>query len=385
LLVVQMKWCSRQFAWLVLFSVAISATDIGWAQEDTRRRTILPYGWEVDTAAEVILSSDIQLTHLIAGLADRQTLSQFNLRVARDGMGVDYEPVEFDLNGESTRLDEATLALQGSLRQAVTDRLTIMAAAGLYDGFRDYRSLWLAEYYRQQFAGLGDIPGFDTYQDPDPHGLSGAASLRWEYLPASGFLQIEAGYARDEIAPGYEIDFDGLHAGTRVLETRSVVVSVENVLSRRVRTQVQLRAADTTEREIRWSALGAFNLALSPIWRVRARIGGAIEEPEFRSLYGSLAVERDLSERVSVFVYGRAYQDTGEIEDALMFSAAAPGLRSWAAGIGLKGTGGRFGWRVSWAPYRTDYEETGLGTAFFSNLYRDRSWNIGEVSGLFRF
>lgn len=380
-----MKRCGRKSRWLLLLAVSVASAGVGPAQEDERRSTFLPYGWEVDTAGEVILSSDIQLSHLVAGLADRQTLSQFNLRLALDGMGVDYDPVDFDLNGESTRLNETTIAFQGSLRQGVTDRLTIVAAAGIYDGFRDYRSLWLAEYYRQQFAGLEDIPGFDTYQDPDPHGLSGSAGLRWEYLPASGFLQVEAGYARDEIAPGYEIDFDGLHAGTSVLQTRSVVVSVENVLSRRVRTQVQLRAADTTEREIRWSGLGALNLALSPVWRAKARIGGAIEEPEFRSLYGSLTVERDLSERISVFVYGRIYRDTGEIEDALMFSAAAPGLQSWAAGIGLTGTGERFGWRVSWAPYRTDYEETGLGTAFFSNLYRDRSWNIAEVSGLFRF
>jgi len=371
--------------WLYLLPVGVVCTVAGWAQDDEKRRSVLPYGWETDLAGEVILSSDIQLTHLVAGLADRQTASQFSLRLVRDAMSVDYEPVDFDLNGESTELDETTYALQGSLRQAVSNRLTIVAAAGLYDGFRDYRSLWLAEYYRQQFAGLGDIPGFDTYQDPDPNGLSGSGGLRWEYLPASGFLQVEVGYARDEIAPGYEIDFDGVHPGTRILKTKSIVVSSENVLSPRVRTQIQLRAADTTDRETRWSALGALNLALSPIWRARARVGGAIEEPKFRSLYGSLTVERDLSERVSVFVYGRYYQDTGEIEDALLFSAAAPGLRSWAAGIGLKGIGERFGWRVSWAPYRTDYEETGLGTAFFSNLYKARSWNIGEVSGVLRF
>jgi hypothetical protein len=330
-----MKSLARQGSWLLLLPVAVASMNVGWAQDDESVRPVLPYGWQVDVAGEVILSSDIELTHLVAGVADRETLSQFNLRIVRDGMDVDYEPVDFDLNGESTKLEESTYAFQGTLRQAVSDRLTVVAVAGVYDGFKDYRSLWLAEYYRQQFAGLEDIPGFDTYRDPDPHGLSGSVGLRWEYLPASGFLQVEAGYARDEIAPGYEIDFDGLHPGTRNLKTKSIVVSSENVLSPRVRTQVQLRAADTTERETRWSALGALNLALSPIWRARARVGGAIEEPEFRSLYGSLTIERDLSARVSVFVYGRYYQDTGEIEDALLFSAAAPGLRSAGVSHGL--------------------------------------------------
>lgn len=370
--------------------LALSFPTHGPGAEADRKEPWMPYGWEVDAIAEAVLASDIQLTHLAVGLADRQTESQFSARLVRDRMGVDYEPIEFDLKGESVRLDETTTAIQGSFRQALNPKLYGFVAGNVYDGFSDYRSLWLAEYYHQQFSDLTDIPGFDTYQDPDPHGLSVTAGLRWEYLPASGFLQLELGYARDEIAPGYEIDFDGLVSGPSLLITRSLMISAENVLSPRLRTAVQARVAETTDREPRFSIQGSANYAFSYTWRLRARLGGAVEDgveeaPQFNSLYGSLSVESDLSETWSVFAYARGYRDTGEIENALLFSAAAPGLQSWAAGIGIKGRHKFVNWRLAWSPYRTDYEETGLGTVFFSNLYRDRTWNILELSGVFTF
>ena len=206
-----------------------------------------------------------------------------------------------------------------------------------------------------------------------------------EYLPASGFLQLDLAHARDVIAPGYEIDFDGLVSGPSILTTRSISLTLENVLTPRLRSLVQLQAAETTDREPRLSALVSANLAFSTTWRLRGRVGGATENPDFRSVYGSLVVEGDLSETWTVFAAVRGYEDTGEIEDALLFSAAAPGLTSSSAGIGVKGTHRNLSWRLAWSPYRTDYEETGLGTLFFSNLYRDRSWNIFELSGVFIF
>ncbi|MEZ5277281.1 MAG: hypothetical protein R3F07_12940 [Opitutaceae bacterium] len=345
----------------------------------------LPYGWEVDLAGEAVLSSDIQLSHYVVGLADRQTTSQFTLRLVQDVMSVDYEPIDFDLNGESTHLHEQTLAVQGSFRHAFEGAWTGLISGSAYDGYADYRSLWLAEYYRQQFSGLGDIPGFDLWREPDPHGVSFSAGMRWEYLPASGFLQLDLAHARDVIAPGYEIDFDGLVSGPSVLTARSIGLTLENVLTPRLRTLLQLQAAETTGRDPRLSALFSANLAFNTAWRIRGRIGGATEGPDFRSLYGSLAVEGDLSETWTVFATVRGYEDNGEIEDALLFSAAAPGLTTGSAGIGIKGTHRNLSWRLAWTPYRTDYEETGLGTIFFSNLYRDRSWNIFELSGVFTF
>ena len=346
---------------------------------------LLPYGWEVDLAGEAVLSSDIQLSHYVVGLADRQTSNQFTLRLVQDVMSVDYEPVDFDLNGESTHLHERTVAVQGSFRHGFDGGWTGLISGSAYDGYTDYRSLWLAEYYRQQFSGLGAIPGFDTWKEPDPHGVSFSAGMRWEYLPASGFLQLDLAHARDVIAPGYEIDFDGLVSGPSVLTTRSIGLTLENVLTPRLRTLLQLQAAETSDRDPRLSALVSANLAFSPAWRIRGRIGGATEEPDFRSLYGSLVVEGDLSEAWTVFATVRGYEDTGEIEDALLFSAAAPGLTSWSVGIGVKGTHRNLSWRLAWSPYRTDYEETGLGTIFFSHLYRDRSWNIFELSGIVTF
>ena len=83
------------------------------------------------------------------------------------------------------------------MRQRLGERWTLLGSGGLYDGFADYRSRWLDEYYRQQFS---TIPG---YQKADPKGFNVSAGLRWEYAPTTAFLQVEGGYLWDQIAPGY--------------------------------------------------------------------------------------------------------------------------------------------------------------------------------------
>jgi hypothetical protein len=249
----------------------------------------------------------------------------------------------------------------------------VLAGATAYDGFADYRSAWINEYWAQQF---GDLPG---YEAAAPRGEAGRLGLRWEYLPASGYVQLDAAFLKDQIAPGYEIDFDGLQRGRPTLYTRAFGLTTEQVLSPRLRSQLTLRMADTTDRDTRYGGQGWLNWAVAEGWVLRGTGGYAREAPTFEAWFVEAHVEHELARALWLRLTARHYQDTGEIENSL-FSTAAPGLTAWQVGVGVSYTWGGSTLRAYVAPYFTDFEPFGLGTAFFGNLYRDRSWGIAQLA-----
>lgn len=322
---------------------------------------------------ESVFASDILLTQ--GGLGYVQTVggTEWGGTLAWASMGFDYEPVSFDFLGSPAVVEEGRLAGQLSLRQRVFERFALLGAAGLYDGFTDYRSAWIDEYFRQQY---GTLPG---YEEAAPRGANVQAGVRWEYVPASSYLQLDAAFLRDQIAPGYEIDFDGLRRGRPVLYTTVWSLLAENILTPRLRSQVAIRLADTTEREPRYAAQGWLNWAAAEGLVLRATGGYTIEDPTFEAWFLGLTLERELASSLWLSLSGRYYADTGEIETSL-FSTAAPGLSAWQVGVGAHYAWAASTLRLYVAPYFTDYEPFSLGTAFFANLYRDRSWGIVQAA-----
>jgi thiol-disulfide isomerase/thioredoxin len=147
-------------------------------------------------AFESLLSSDVQLTTTTINYGQQQGGTEWNLSYTHNTYGEDYEPYRpFDFLGFAERLDESYDSGQVSLRQKLGDHFTLSAGGGVYGGFTDYRSLWLANYYKQQFSF---VPG---YTEPDPHGFNVSTGLRWEYQPTTGFVEANVLYANDEIAP----------------------------------------------------------------------------------------------------------------------------------------------------------------------------------------
>jgi len=294
--------------------------------------------------------------------------------------GIDYQPVDFDFQGEAVNRNENAIAFQVNGRRAIGERWTLLSGAGAYDGYTNYRSVWLDEYFHQQYAGLGNIPGFDTYEVAHPKGVNVSTGARWEYRPASGFAELTVSWLGDEVSPGYEIDFDGLVRGPDKLGSFAAALSFENVLTKNMRSRVALSTVKTTDREVRLGLHGALNVALSERLIARFEAGAATESPQFDSFFGNVSIEYEISPAVAVFASARYYEDTGEIENALLFSSSAPGMDSRQAGAGMRWIGDDWSARLFVAPIRVDYEPTNPDTDFFQNLYKDREWTVVQFA-----
>ncbi len=336
-------------------------------------------------------SGDITLLQAAtgAGLAWGDTF----LRAGINGgwMGFDYRPVDADIFGSPMRVEESRVGASLSISRKLGERWTGLADAGAYDGFNSYRSAWVSTWYRQFFDGL---PGL---VEPDPRGLNGSIGLRWEYLPGLGVMQFEAGLASDEIAPGYEEIFDGFGGLLDVaplrsrLATQVLRVAFENVLTTRIRSRVSIRMNDQAERRARWTATAELNASLAKTWVLR--VDGGYSREQFREQgQGSFeghwfggALEWQMADSWQLILRGRHYRDSGEIENTLSFSTAAPGLEAEELGIGLRWSSGAHTLQVGAGPYRTRYEPVTFNTTFFANLYRDRTFVAAQLSYRWEF
>ncbi len=334
-----------------------------------------------DFSGESVRASDVDLIQLASSwrweVPARALRGELSL--ARNDLTIDYRPVPFDFRGKELRRSEHSEALQTNVRWRSAETLEWIGTAGAYQGFTNYRSLWLAEYFRQQYEPLG-MTAIDRWEAPDPRGVSAGAGVRWEYLRASGFLEFTAALGRDEVAPGYEIDFDGLRRGRVGLNTAAFTLSTENVVSPSVRSRIVLRASRVSERSWRFGGEAALNWAVGERLVLRGVLGGATEDPRFHAWFGGLTVDWALTDQWAWFVQGRYYTDTGEIEDALLFTSAAPGLHSrrWATGVRWQGE--RWALRLQAGELRSDHDPTNPRLDFFQNLYRDRVWTLIQVA-----
>jgi hypothetical protein len=163
---------------------------------------------------------------------------------------VDYEPFRpFDrLLGFAQRLHEDRIGGQATLRPKLAESFTLILSGGAYEGFQDYRRVWIDNYYRQQYDNPNFPPIPPGYTEADPKGWNVAGGFRWEYWPATGFLEARAGYNLDVVAPGYVLDtsrpVDPLVRGQDRLQTPSLKVSFENVLGARWRLLNEVQLSD---------------------------------------------------------------------------------------------------------------------------------------------
>jgi len=322
-------------------------------------------------AFEAMLSSDIQLTTTTFDYGQQQGGTEWNIHYTYSTYGEDYAPFkQFDFLGSAERLDEDYHSGGASVRQKLGDRFTLSGSGGFYSGFTDFRSLWLANYYKQQF---NFVPG---YSRPDPQGFNASTGLRWEYQPTTGFIEATFLYANDEIAPGYEFEptlGQAVH-GRDILHTYSPSLKLENVLTTRVRTLNEFQLTLTSDRQPRYAYRGAVNVALGERWVWRVTGGYTQEDPTLRAWHVGATLECEVAPRWLVSVSGLYYRDTGEIENSLFISTAAPGLRTWQGGIGLRYAGVKSSFHIAFAPVWSEYDPVQVGTRPFTNLYRDRTW-----------
>lgn len=320
---------------------------------------------------ESFLASDIKITSTNIGYGQKHGDTEWRVNYVLNTFSEDYEPFRlFDFLGFPEQLSETYHAGIFSLRRKISEPLTLSVSGGGSKGFTDYRSLWLANYYKQQFSF---VPG---YESPEPYGYNVSAGLRWEYLPATGFFDASFFYAYNEIAPGYEFEpvASELLQGQRLLETYSPTLRFENLVTRRLRMLNEIQTTFTTGRETRFAYRNSLNLAVGEKWVVRSLGGYTFENPTLRAWYAGATLELEVAPLWLVNLSGLYYHDTGEIENSAFISTAAPGLVTWQGGLGLRCAGEKSSFNISLAPVWSNYDAVSAGTRPFTFLYRDRDW-----------
>ena len=333
-----------------------------------------------DFAFESVDSSDITLLQANAAFAIEGEAWQTDVSLSASEFEFDYEPTSFDFNGSFLNRSERNTAIQINTRRTLNGDWTLLLGGGAYDGYTNYRSAWLDEYYRQQFKILDGVQGAELYGEANPNGFNATAGLRWAYQPGTAYAQLSVSQLQDDVSPGYEVDFEGLRRGQLTLATSAISLSTENILTKRIRSLFSLRASQTSDRSWRYGAEAATNIAMGENWIARLKAGGTTENPTFDAWYGSVALENALNERYSLYLDGRYYDDTGEIENAFLFTNAAPGTRSERIGIGLKWTGNKWSGRIYIASIEARFDPTEGNVDFFQNLYRDRDWTVFQFA-----
>ena len=339
--------------------------------------------FEVDS--EVAWASDMLLSE--STIRYRQSLGgkEWDLSVSYATFDEDYRPNPLvDANPFEEHLHEDRIGGQLQMRLPLAERLTFLSSIGLYEGYLNYRRVWIANRYRQKY-GHPDFPRVPGYEPPDPKGANVSLGTRWEYLPATGFAEWTLGYARDKTAPGYEDGEDAqgnykLLQGQELLDTWSVKFSSENVLTRRLRALNEFSFAWTTERDMRFTYQGSLNLALGERWVLRGYGGITTEDPQFDAHFFGATLECEVLPGLLLGATGRYYEDTGEIESGLPFTSAAPPLRSWEAGVSLRYSWRRATLKASFAPFATDYKRDPLIGPEFFYLYEDRRWSLAQIA-----
>ncbi len=336
----------------------------------------------LDTSA--LIASDAFVTDMMAEYRLKQQTTEFSLALSARRIEVDYSSEYFFVRREK-QLTSDLFSLQGSAGFNLNNTLTYKIEGGIYDGFQTYRALWLDEYYRHMFEVLsGFIAGLDGYKEADPWGFNVSNGLRWEYSPGAGFAEANISYSHDIVSPGYEM---GLQV-VRLRDTYDTIgarLSFENILTRRLRTLAEFQINDTTDRNARFSMQGALNYALGEHWVARLALAGSKEKPEFTSKSVSAVLEYDRHGIWFLSLFGRYYEDTSEISNAIASNAAAPPIETFQAGLGLRRHGRLFSFKLVAGPCFSRYDRQPQRDTAFDQLYKDRNWFSVQFAFLYQF
>jgi len=331
---------------------------------------------EFQATGEVLSADDIQIRSyqtLYSGMEGSWT---FELVLNWTEYREKYSPILF---GEDSDLFEENLQANLSISRKWSDQLQSTVSFGAYEGFADYRSIWISEFYRQFFGA------FPAYYAPDPHGHSFGIGMTWDYLPGRGKASLNLGYARDEIAPGWSFNpFLGApEPGLEVLETLSGNLRVDQVLAPWLKTGLQLTARQTTDRSARYGIVNHWAATAGAVG-LRLAAGYTSESPSFTAAYGSGIIEWNFLPNWSVHIGYQVYQDEGEIQTS-GFNALAPPIDSRERFCGLRWERGDLSVSGGIGFLSTDYEALSEDNEFFGNLYKDREWMTFRLSASLRF
>lgn len=331
---------------------------------------------EINATSELISSDDISVASYQLAYSGTEGDWVFEAGVGWIDYDLDYVPVLF---GTDVTLTEETFLANIGLTRKWNSEWSSSLRFRAYEGYSDYRSIWIAEFYKQFFGG------FPAYYDPDPHGHSFGASVKWDYLPGAGSAVFAVDFARDEIAPGWSFNSAaGIpEPGRESLDTIAGSVRAEQAINGWLKTEAELAVRQTSERDPRFAIRNSWAAAAGPV-SFRLSGGYTEEAPSFDALYGSAVIEWNFLPQWSAYTGYRIYEDSGEIE-ASGFNALAPPVKSSEIFTGIRWDRGDLAIGASVGFLDSDYEALSEDNKFFGNLYRDREWWTFRLAASLRF
>ena len=331
-----------------------------------------------------LFASDIFVYDIMAEFHQEKSVMEFSLAVSYRRIEVDYES-EYLNNSQEDHLTADRVGIQSSAVFNLNGNLKLSGELGAYNGYQTYRALWLDRYYRHIFDVLsGYIENFGGYKKAHPYGYNVSAGLRWEFLPNTGFADTSISFQHDVVSPGYEMGEPVVRLRD-AYDTISGRLAFENILTRRIRTLVECQIDDTTDRNTRFTLQGALNYALAENWVARFSAAGSKEEPNLTSKSIITVLERDWHGIWFVNLFGRYYEDTSEIANAIASNAAAPPIKTYQAGLGVRRQGRRSSFKLVLGPCFNRYRRKNERDTSFDQLYKDRDWFSVQAAFLHRF
>jgi hypothetical protein len=358
---------------LTLLSLPLFAGEDQSTSPEGERFQLFAGEQELDLEYEGLLSNEIEVQRAAMRYSQRRGLWRTDIGASMTDYSIDYQPFA-PLGGLPEGLSETTRQFNLSASYALSGSVESSLAFSHYDGFADFRSIWIAEYYRQAF----NFPG-SGYQAPDPHGFSIVSGWVWDPKPGTRF-SLDLTYGEDTIAPGWSFR----DPGNDLLKNRAFSLSWEQAINPSLKTETSFTYFDITDREARMIFSSSWNWAMSDDLTLGANFGGSREEPDFEAVYGGISLTYQLNPRLSIRAEARLYDDSGEIETS-GFNASAPGLRSSEVGLSALYEIGAHSFRIGVARYLADYGSPDPENEFFTNLYDDRDWWTIRTAYSFRF
>ena len=333
----------------------------------------------VSASSEWMSASDVQLLDSDVTVRWRTFDRDVSATAGWAPIVMDYIPSAANLIGVPADLDSNRTSWQFTWREGLEDRWRWNLSAGGYEGFTDYRSLWLEEYYRQLFSGV------IGYRPADVGGANASIGGTYEYLPQCGMINWSLAFQTDDASPAYEKPIGGnLIRGVSSYETWRFGLGSEHVLSPTARFKQDAAAFQTTARDWRYVYRGETVWALADEWSLRSAMEGSLEG-DFHSAAASLMMERDWDARWFLGIQARVYRDNGQVIDPQIVSSSSPPLDSLQMQLTLRHEGEQIVWRFAVGPYLTEYGAIGPGNRTFDTLYRDRDWLSMQAACTWRF
>ncbi len=329
---------------------------------------------------EALASDDIKLIESAAYLHFSEGNYETVLSYQHSVYGIDYRPPANAPIGQANEREASKDALHFATQGPAGEDLEWLVEGGGYIGSSDYKSLWVAEYYRQLFK---DYAG---YREHRPMGLNYLLGLRWDYLPSSAFMKISVFGGHDRVSPRWDpILGQGLSSSRTSVDSIGGRIELENVLTRRFRTHNRLTVIENSDRSPRWSFESLNNYALLDSWVLKGTVGSALESPDYHAFWTTATVEWDYRQTWFVGLNARFYQDSGETNELTHYGINAPPATTFGVSAAVRWISGANQASLGVGPYWTRYDPESGDSSPVSVLYSDRAWLWLQAAWSYQF